>query len=410
MKNSYPLLQLCLVSALLAAIVLSFAGCGGDDGTTPDPDGATMAVTGTFAQPAGKAGTEMTTIMPADVTTVYSIRDDGQVKSASVNDQSFSLELEMDQAYCLVFTDATEMQFGYLSLGNGVDCLPLTNIDEEVGVIDFQNLVPNGEVYEPTENPLGGLIALSPLEQTLLGRQDDFFTAVLHNPDVDGDGRYDFLDHDYFGLFFTGWVMLGSFDAGLTAAPRPNPLADGYGFALGLNVRDDDPPASPVFVLPDGTQYSTDYRREYSPTDVTFGSAQIEDRLPTAGTYLVQCGAERTLTFPDMDPSCDFIPFAVVPTVSLNNDGTLHEVSWAFFDSQGQQLAAVPSGLIQSISVQIMLSAGGGYNEYGIPLSQTRHVLTDQNMAWSEVERVDMALRDVLGNDLLQIWFRTSIW
>lgn len=398
---------------ILLMLLLTFISCGGGGGGgTGDIEErkADVSVMGSFPLEILRADIQIDSISK-----VYSIRVDGQIKTANVVDGAFSIDLERDASYILAFVDTNEAVVGFLSLENGIDSLPLLAIDDSINSIDLKQLNLDGNSIIPTHNPLGDEIGLSADELEFIAKNDDLFVESLKNFDANNDGRADFIDQNSFRIFLIGWIKMGAFYNQLTPTLRPNPMENGWGYSVSLAARAENLPNLVNFILPDGSTYfSQEDVNIYAANDKVFFSTGIEEEMPQSGDYTITYNSE-VLTFKGLNPSSFFNTVLIpVPTAELNNNGTLHKVSWRYYDETGKEYITPPYNAFKEINLGISKADGfsyiGVYNHYHEALSSTEHILQDQTLTWSSLDRIDLTLSDYFGNTMVFIYSKDVIW
>ncbi|MEW6674554.1 MAG: hypothetical protein AB1348_00790 [Nitrospirota bacterium] len=309
----------------------------------------------------------------------------------------------------MIFVGATNNYLGYLTLGSGIDSLPLTKLSSGVNTIDLQTLSSSGLIVEPSHNPIGPeLLPLTPEEQTAIAQSDDFFASIIKNPDVDGNGTLDFLEGKFFNLQILYYITGGNFAGNLIPTVTTPAYITGYKFAFG--AKDTDRPDAVYFTGPTGSGLSSSLSEQpnvYTDSTTYFSPYVTNPVIPPAGQYTVSYKTS-TLAFSISDQSS--APSNVVmavPTVTLNGDGTIQKISWVYKLGSGASATLDPQAVISDIELQIEGSGtpcsnypqqGRIYNSGSLSATTTEHVLTCQNLSWLNVIRIGMAYNDVYGN------------
>lgn len=343
--------------------------------------------------------------LPSGHTKVVAFYPDGEYTIVPFTGGEFSIDVRRDSPVILIFLEDNDEYLGYLYLENGIESLPTTRTREGVSVIDLQHLIIDNSLLSPSHNPIGDEIELSPEERALVAQLDDFFSSIARNPDVDGDRIPDLMEEERYMLQVLYYVSGGTF-VDLTPATTTPPCINGY--KLALTVWGKNPPDAVVFTGPEGSGLNTssvDVKSLEGNATVYFTPFIYNPTIhgpsgPPAGVYRISCGSkELSFDIPDQAPSRIVLP---VPTVSLNPDGTVAEISWRYLTGDGFEVN--PQGIFSEIEVQIEGTGySQGYASGWLPATTLRHALT-RGVRWSEVARVNMVYNDIYGNQYVVIF------
>ncbi|MGD0248067.1 MAG: hypothetical protein ABSB75_03350, partial [Candidatus Limnocylindrales bacterium] len=220
---------------LLAGFLLIQVACGGGGG----PSNGKITISGHFAAASSFAGgrAKADTALNASAASKVIVFDTkGNHSSAPVTNGSFSIPVDAGAPVAMIFAGSTDNFLGYLSLGNGISSLPLTDVKEGVTSIDLQTLSASGSIVTPGHNPLGAELPLSSADQAAFAQCNSLFYSMVKNPDVDGNGVIDLLEGESYLSFVAYAVTPMSFNGSYT------PVV-GSGLAIqyfNLAVRSDD--------------------------------------------------------------------------------------------------------------------------------------------------------------------------
>lgn len=416
------------VFSILLAVSLSSCGSGGGSSSGNGGGGNTITIKGNFS-----GGTHVVQspwlnrlfawiIPPAHalnqnaVTKIMAFHGNGGYSVSNVTDGSFSIAVATGSPVGLISVGAGDSYLGYVSLQNGVDSIPLTKLGQNVSTIDLQTLSSSSSIVTPSYNPLGSELPLTSAEQTAIAQGDNFFAALIKNPDADGNGTIDFLDGKFFRPYITYFITGGAFGANHTPTVTiPAPID---GFRFGLHAKDAIRPGTVYFTGPAGSGLSNapSAQPPLVNTDSTaYGSPYVTSpTIPPAGQYLVSYKT-GTLTFDISDQSsAPSNVILAVPTVTLNGNGTINKVAWVYKPGSGGGATLDPLAVISSVMLQI---EGNGtpcaiypqgasriYNAENLPATTVEHVLACQNLLWINVTQIFMAYNDVYGNHNVVTW------
>jgi hypothetical protein len=426
MKNNLRIIWVVLLSVLLA---VSLTACGGGGGSTSSNGtgggGNTITITGSFSGGSHAKSLWLNrffawifpsayALNPNDVSKVIVFQGDGGYFVSTVSNSSFSIAVEKGSPVGLIFVGANNNYLGYLTLKNGIDSLPLTKLSSGVNTIDLQTLSSSGLIVEPSHNPIGSELPLTSEEQTAIAQSDDFFASTIKNPDVDGNGTIDIFEEKFFRSQILYYITGGNFGGNLTPTVSTPASITGYRFAF--DATDTNRPDTVYFTGPAGSGLSnspSDQPNVYTDRTTYFSPSVSNPVIPPTGQYTVSYKTS-TLTFsiPDQSSST-FNVIMAVPTVTLNADGTIQKVNWVYKLGSGASATLDPQAIIDSIQLQIDGSGtpcasypqqGRIYNSGNLSTITTEHVLTCQNLSWSNVTWIYMAYNDVYDNHIVVTW------
>ena len=340
-------------------------------------------------------------ISAATVATVMVFNTNGQYSTAPVTNGGFSIPVDSGAPVAMIFAGAANDFLGYLTLGNGINSLPMMEVTDGTTSIDLQALSAAGQVVTPGHNPLGAELPLSAAEQAAFAQCNGLFASVASNPDMDGNGAIDLLEGHFYRAFVAYGVSPMSFSGALTPV-IPSNLAIQY-FNLSV-MSNDGSDSGPVTVTgPAGSgltdaacmvaaQNSQVYYSVYS----NLGSSSTP--VPVAGDYVFRTTAGKTLTVrvPDQSAANSRIVIAV-PTMTLSS-GNLSRIDWVY-QNAGSNNPVSPAALVEMLIIQVDHPLGSRlYNSSGLPSSVTSHTLTNQGIPWDGSTHLCMAYNDVFGN------------
>jgi len=417
---------LCLVGVIAIGLMTIVATGGGTGGNVGGNGGATNTITikgnilnGSHAKNLwydrllDKIHSPAYALDPNEVAKVMVFYQDGSYKFSKVTeDGNFSITVDKSAPAGMIFVGAGDNFLGYLTLGDGIDTLPLNSIADDVSEIDLGILSSSGLIVEPSHNPLSNEIPLTPEEQKALAQCDDLFSSIVKNPDVDGNGIIDFLEGKFFRLQILYYVSAGSFDGdlGLTV----NEPTDISGYKLAFDLTGTNLPQTVDFTGPAGSglSSSTSAGSNVYTGRTTYFSPYVGS-IPPAGQYTVDYDTNTlTFTLPDQSaaPSNIVLP---VPTVTLNDDRSIQKVNWVYRLGSAATAALDPLTIISKIELQIDGSgspcasypqAGRMYNSGWLSATTTGHFLTCQTLSWDDITRIYMAYEDLYENHYVVIY------
>lgn len=429
MKKRHHVIASILLSTCTLLFPLFFASC---DQLDDLGNGSSVVIKGRFQGAGGLTGALLLDRFIASVfTTAYALDPTmaskviifmagGHHEISNVTNGSFAIEAETGSPVGLIFVGASNNFLGYLSLSNGIESLPLTNVADNVTTIDLGTLSTSGLVVEPGRNLLGAELSLSLEEQTALAHGDDFFASVVRNPDVDGNGIIDFLEGRFYRPFITYFVNGGSFVNGVTPSIHTPARIDGHRFCVGINDNEGNLPSVIYFTGPQGSELSnapSEPGTNHEANSMSYGSPYVNNpSIPLAGTYSISYKTKTLIFNIASQSAAPSNIILAVPTLVLNENQTINRINWVYKLGSGGD-ALNPQSIIESIELQISgrgipcsnyPQQGRIYNSGMLSANTTGHLLSCQNLQWQDVDGIGMAYNDVYGNHYVVTWSHSN--
>jgi hypothetical protein len=332
-------------------------------------------------------------------------------QTANVVNNAFSIKLERGNPVGLIFLGSSNQFLGYLTLQNGIESLPVKRIKSNVATVDLGTLSSSGQIVEPGHNPVGDEIPLTDDERDALAQYGGLFSAIVKNPDVDGNEVVDLLEGKTYFMELTYNFVGGAFSGNPT--PTVNTRLERYQIHTFSNTS--SCPDSVTMTGPIGSplanpttlarvqvgSYCT--HRYLSPL-----SSGNDLDMPKQGDYRVDFPGE-TLTF--QVPNQVHIltkAVAIVPTVTLDSNGKIQKISWSYRPADGSNKNLNPEHLITQIQItlaDLQFSANGLYNSQLITSTNTTEIdLSGEGLYWNQVGCVNTSYHDVYGNGYTFKW------
>jgi len=382
----------------------------GITGTFPGTPKAAQFSAKTFALP-GKG--PISALDPALVANVAVFCGTGGYMTGRVADGSFSVAVDRKQPAALLFIGLGGNNLGYLSLGNGMESIPLNMADTGLTSIDLQTLTSSGNIIEPGHNPVGAEIPMTASEVMSYVFSNGALGSILKAPDVDGDGVVDVAAGQFYRYTVRYDTRAGNFGSNLTPT-LANPITvNSYVFEAKLSDTDLDFPSEVSFNGPPGSgiESATSWLKQSFGSDgCSYCAPAISNpSIPPAGTYVVGYKT-KTLTFhlPSQAEVTKYLAIPV-PTVHLNDDGTVNKITLEYRLSDGS-MTVDPKALILNLNLQIDVDVGNGgpsvqrYSSPNVPPDTTEFVITEPPIQWSSVTSMRSGYQDVFGNQIGVIW------
>ena len=337
---------------------------------------------------------------------------------ASITNSSFTIDLDNGKPWGLIFLNDTEQPLGFLSLGNGIESLPLPFMLPGNDTIDLQTITRTGNIFTPAYNPIGNEIVITDEQLEATASMDDYLATLLNNPDINGNGQIDMLEGKFFKLEVIYFIKPGRFQgSGLTPAFSSSKLIEGY--RLFLTVKDNSFPETVYFSGPSGSPLSNtpsegfmkfNDHRVYN-TPYLYDLEDTISYIPVGGVYSINIG-NSTLTFnlPDQEYVINNVVYPW-PTLTLNGDGTMNRIDWVYQMPSGTSDVNLYA-LLREMQIQIEGSGNkcGSSNQQSDRLYDSpnltpgvvSHTLSCQNIVWGgapspeyqHIDRVMMTYED----------------
>ncbi len=351
---------------LLAVFLTACGGGGGNDAGGTSGEINTITVTGGFSDGShaqsiwfnrffAKLFPSAYALDPNQVSKVIAFFRDGVYVVSTVTNGSFSIEVEKHSPVGMIFVGANDNFLGYVTLGNGIDSLPLNYVKDNVTTIDLETLSSSGLVVEPSHNPLGSEIPLSSEEQSALALADDMFVAIIKNPDVDGNGTIDFLEGKFFGLQILYYLNGGSFEGNLS--PTVNEPPDITGYKIAFDATDTVRPNTVNFTGPAGSTLSNstsdDLPNVYSNRTTYFSPYVSHPIIPPEGEYTIDYKTEGD-SYPETEIKTKDSPSAYATTENAFDPPLNGQCTWYVY---GRAIELVDNGYLNNAVYDKMYDA-----------------------------------------------------
>lgn len=410
MKNSLKIMCVVLFSILLA---ISLSACGGGSGSGNGGGGGnTITIKGSFSGGSHVAKSlwlnrlfawiipSAHALNPNDVSKVMVFQGNGGHSVSTVSDGNFSIAVEKGSPVGLISVGANNNYLGYVTLGNGIDSIPLTKVADGVTTIDLQTISSNGLVISPGHNPIGTELPFSSAEQTAIAQSNGMFASIAKDPDIDRNGVIDLLENKFYRPWVTYAVNAGNFGGAYTPTINSTVTMDSYNVTMSSQSTLDSGGATVTGPNGSGITNATCYESSNSNQSIYSIYQNIATRspsIPFTGEYTFALNNGKVLVFSVPDQSLASARIAVaVPTVTLNSNGTINKISWVYRMPNDSSSTLTPTAIIDAIMIQI-----GGASAYLSPMiasATTEHLLANQSISWSSVNNISMAYNDVYGN------------
>lgn len=169
---------------------------------------------------------------------------------------------------------------------------------------------------------------------------------------------------------------------------------------------DANPPETVTFTGPEGSglDHATNDVFNVVQSGPLYGSPLVTvPPFPTGGVYTVNySGNDRSFNL--LDPEADAQQVLLVPTVIVNDAGSVTEVRIRYADTNGTTIDAPE--FVKTIDLNLLGASSPLYQSgWGgeIPGGTTSHVL-DYPVPWNQVSVIELLFHDNAGNSFLSVW------
>jgi hypothetical protein len=330
-------------------------------------------------------------------TQVVMFNIDGNYSTSPITGGSFSIQINKDQPVGLIFTNESKSFLGYLTLGQGIESLPLNYLNDTVSTVDLGLLTSNNTAVQPQINPLSGKMNMSNEEIKGYRQASVNFSALVKNPDTDRNGIIDMLEGKYYHIAF---LYFGD-GSNFTTTPSKSAGVTPAGFRIMFMTTDPNTPASVTFSNEDGTlTMGTNQKKSVYGSTIYF-SEMINNYSPTSMNAKILYN-NKTLYFeiPDQSGTLNNAVF-VFPTLQYNSSNKLSKISWEYYSG----LTGAPVDA-SKIILNVMAQVSG--TDYSVRLydSQNYDPEVKQDVLANPIDLsaigvVNMAYYDIFGNNMV---------
>jgi hypothetical protein len=375
----------------LLFVALFIVSC--EKGRSDDPQNSeNVKIKGHFAT------TKSATVDATSATLVVLFNSSGDFTTSPVTNGLFTVDVRKVDPVGLIFTNESKSFLGYLTLGQGVESIPLNFLNDTVSVVDLGQLTNNLQMVSAGNNILQKM-QLTPSQIQAYGYASINFSAVIKNPDADKNGIIDILENKYYRVSF----QYDGYGGWFTSTPSMTAITpDAY--HINFITKDQNTPASVTFASPDGT-LSKVSDSKWSGSQFTFFSVRMGFNTPQFSSCKVLYN-NQSLFFdiPDQSGTLSNV-VNVFPTFHYDASNKLTKITWEYYSGNTNNIIDA-SKIILDVMVQICGSDNSvrlnGQNNYVPEIKQ--EVLTTP-IELSKIGVINMAYNDLFGNHVV-IYYR----
>ena len=344
------------------------------------------------------ATTKSAAVDATSATQVVLFNSSGDFSTSPITNGSFTVNVKKDDPVGLIFTNESKAFLGYLTLGQGVESLPLNFLNDTVSVVDLGQLTNNLQMVSAGNNILQKM-QLTPSQIQAYGYASINFSAVIKNPDVDKNGIVDILENKYYHISFQydgdgGWFS--------TTPTRTTITPDSY--HINFITKDQNTPASVTFASPDGTLSKVSDSKMVN-NQYTFFSLRMGFITPQFSSCKILYNSQSLFfDIPDQSGSLSNV-VNVFPTFHYDASNRLTKISWEYYSGSTNSIIDA-SKIILDVMVQICGTDYSvrlnGQNNYVPEIKQ--EVLTTP-IELSKIGVINMAYNDLFGNHVV-VYYR----
>jgi len=329
-------------------------------------------------------------------------------QTANILNGVFSIEVSTSNPIGMIFVSVGNQFLGYLYLKNNIASLPMSRVKSGIATIDLGDLFSSGLVVEPEHNPLGDEIPLTEDERKALEQFNGLFASIVKNPDINGNGIIDCMEGEKFFLSIAYDFNSGNFGGNLT------PSMSSFGIRLYqihfFSTTTNCPDKVTVFG-PNGSPFSPSRTldRVVIGTYCTHRYVNFDNPVPLIeGEYTIEY-PDELLTFhiPDQSPILSSV-IIMLPTVILNDDGTIKAIKWVYRLANGSDESVNPASLMKNILIN--MSTGTDLSDQLptiiVPNTETTEVDVPYTVMWDNIYQIATSYDDVYGNIYGLMWMK----
>ncbi len=404
--------NISLSVALLS--ILSFTGCGGGGGSSnTNISQDTINIRGDF-----NTGTNTSLLdklfnifsMPAYaldaslVSKVIVFYANGEYSVKNIVNGKLDLNIKKDSPLVLCFADDSNNYLGYLTLGGGIDALPVSLLKDNVNEIDLGSLSSTSTIVTSSFdiNNTDSFEGISSIGSSL-ATLDDFLSTKAKNADMDKNGKIDILENKNFRITPTYFINGGDYNitSNTLVLKTGNDLLNGY--KIFFDSQDTNPPSTITFIFPDNSQVNDDGSPKLrSNGENTYFSQFISNpKNPPSGNYKINYGGtELKFSLSNQDNFKDNIIIAK-PNFVFDNLGKLTRISWVWEkpneNGSGSEFA---KKIIKKVQIQIDGNNGRVYDSDKLTY-ESSSINISSNINKSDISTVYFAIDDVYGTNYI---------
>ncbi|MGA2160412.1 MAG: hypothetical protein ABSG90_14520 [Dehalococcoidia bacterium] len=363
-----------IISIIITSLSLSGCGSSGSSDSTSSGTGVQGV--------SGIAGASSALLLS---------RDYGYSAKAPIGaDGSFSAHVP-SMPIAILILNAQDQPMGYLKFSNGMASIPAEEL--KTPTLNLGTLSLNGNTVLSSRDPFSdGDFDFNSTELRVLELSSSAFSSLAVQPDVDGNGKIDVLENKLY-VPYVNYTVKGTIASGtLTGAVTPSTI-DRYDLCF-LAYDSLKPTSGVAFSGPSGSGLSNTPAIISTVSSAGNYCVQNLSALP-GGTYTVSyTGQNLTFVLPDQSsaPQDVMVP---LPTVTLNANGTVNKITWAYHMGDGTSGSTItPPKVISGVEVLVVGTNAGTYNSNSLPAGTTSHVLANQTIYWSDVVDIVIYLED----------------
>jgi hypothetical protein len=390
------------------------------DHASPDPE--SLVISGSVSS-LGKSltGPKDVAFDPADIRSVLLLYANSY-ESHDVTNGRFSFSPSKFVPAGMVFIGAGSNYLGCAKFSDGGNTLPLHALGSGRRIIDLGPLACDGQTASTT---FAALQDFDPAKGNgaRFSAASKLFESVIRNPDFDGNGVVDVLEGKRIRITTLFYIsdyasFLDDSATSVTFASLSKATIGSSKFLFSVKSSGIGTDAA-VLTMPDNTTkgpvagIATSAGAQYF---IATGSG-----LPPSGSYnFARAGVSYNFTVTPENYSEDNIVL-IVPSVSLNGDGTVKGIAWACLDDAFQSINS-PEQILTDLQIQIDVkpervgdytivpgsNACRVYDSPFVTVSGATHVLGVQGIKWTDVSTIYMTYNDLFGNHYVNSFGRPS--
>lgn len=377
------------IAGLMMVMMIIFTGCSKDDS---DDAAKTNRVKITGKLPAPRSAT----IDGKVATKVLLFDTSGEFTVTDIINGTFTVQVNKDEPVGLIFSNEAKNFLGYLTLGQGIESLPLNYLNDTTSIVNLGTMAANGNIVSPGTDILGQFMKLNSEQIQKYRYASVNFSLYVKNPDTDKNGVIDMLEGKFYRLAFTYFGFGGNYT---TTPAKLNAISvDSYRLMF-ITANETVVGNEITFSSVDGSISYTTSQKGSHPSHTIF----FTDLIPINAPQYTQCkviykNQQLFFELPTFSGTINNLAY-LYPTLSYDSSGKLNKVTWEYYSvSTGAVIDA--TRLLTDIIIQFDGNSGRIHDSPNLGPEDKSYVLTTP-LNPASITNFNMAYNDIFGNHVV---------
>ncbi len=377
------------IAGLMIALIIIFAGCSKEDS---DNASKTNRVKITGKLPV----TRSATIDGKEATKVLLFNTSGEITVTNIIDGTFTVQVNKDEPVGLIFSNEAKNFLGYLTLGQGIQSLPLNYLNDTTSIVNLGTMSANGNIVSASTDILSQFMKMNTEQIQKYRYASVNFSLYVKNPDTDQNGVIDMLEGKFYRLAFTYFGSGGNYT---TTPAKLNAISvDSYRLMF-ITANESSVGNEITFSSVDGSVSYTTSQKGINPNHTIF----YTDLIPINAPQFTQCkviykNQQLFFELPAFSGTINNLAY-LYPTLSYDSSGKLNKVTWEYY-SVSTVAVVDATRLLTDIIIQFDGNSGRIHNSPNLGPENKEYVLTTP-LDPSSITNFNMAYNDIFGNHVV---------